>query len=60
MKTLTNSMEHSLLEKLTITPIVKKFHVIRHKHAPPPPPKKRAYMYNILELIRFLQCGLIC
>lgn len=55
MKNLTNSMEHSLLEKLTITPIVKKFHAITHNHI-----KKYAYTYNTLELIRFLYCALIC
>jgi hypothetical protein len=55
MKNLTNSMQHSPLEKLTITPIVKKFHAIRHKHI-----KKYAYMYNMLELIRYLHCALIC
>jgi len=53
-KNLTNSMEHSLLEKLPITPIVKKFHAIRHNHI-----KKYAYVYNMLELIRFLHCILI-
>lgn len=45
MKNLTNSMEYSLLEKLTITPVVKKFHAIRHNHI-----KKYACMYDMLEL----------
>lgn len=56
MKNLTNYMEHSLLEKLTITPIVKKFHAIRYNHIK----KICIYIYNMLELIRFLYCALIC